>query len=65
MNSMIFLLISTVTGCGTEIDTAAQPLPTGDLRPGGADFTENTNACPLDAGSHLTLHLSEMTCLKP
>ena len=34
---------------GHEIDAAAQPLPTGD--PGGADFTENANACPLAEGS--------------
>jgi hypothetical protein len=42
MNSMIFLLIS--NELWHEIDAAAQPLPTGDL--GGADFTENANACP-------------------
>jgi hypothetical protein len=29
----------------TEIDVAAQPLPTGDPR--GPDFTDNSNVCPL------------------
>jgi hypothetical protein len=44
MNSMIFLLISNEFKLWHEIDAAAQPLPRGDL--GGADFTENANACP-------------------
>ena len=34
-----------VRGCGTKIGVAAQPLPTG--YPGGPEFTENSNACPL------------------
>ena len=55
-NSVIFLWTSSATvmgcwaSCGTKINVAAQPLPTGD--PGRPDFTENSSACP----SLLTTH---------